>query len=263
MNKSSESGQFDESLARNSSFVFLLTVRTAASLASQMTAVAVGWQIYAITGSAFILGMVGLVQFLPMFILTLLIGHTADRFNRRSIILVCQAVEGMGLFILAAGSFSGWLNTEIILIVLTFLGAARAFEGPSMQAILPGIVPAKSFPRAAALSSSAFQTASIIGPALGGILYTFGPLTIYSIICLLYLTSCFLTSRIHLVLKHANKEPFSYMALFGGIHFIFNRPVILGAISLDLFAVLLGGATALLPIYARDILSTGPWGLGF
>ena len=261
MNKSSKALS-DKSLLNNRSFGFFLTVRTASTLASQMAAVAVGWQIYAMTGSAFILGMVGLVQFLPMFVLTLLIGHTADRFNKRSIIFVCQVVEGIGLFILAAGSFSGWINTEIILIVLAFLGAARAFEGPSMNALLPGIVPAEKFPRAAALSASAFQAASIIGPALGGIFYTFGAVIVYSVICLLYFISCFLTSRIHQILKQEAKEPFSFKSLFGGIHFIINRPVILGAISLDLFAVLLGGATALLPIYARDILLTGPWGLG-
>jgi MFS family permease len=208
------------------------------------------------------LGLVGLAQFMPMFLLTLVVGHVADRYDRRSIARICQAVEGLAAGVLALGSFSGWQSKWSILIIIFIVGGGRAFEGPSLQALLPGLVPIKLFPRAAAWSTSAMQTATIVGPALGGFLYVAGPAVVYAAAGVLFLAASVFIALIRIERMPSKHEPVSIRSLFAGISFIRSRKEILGAISLDLFAVLLGGATALLPIYARDILVTGPWGLG-
>jgi len=225
--------------------------------------VAEGWQIYALTRSAFYLGMVGLVQFLPMVLLTLVVGHVADRYNRRLIITICQVIEGAGVLVLAAGSHAGWLNKESILLIMFLLGAVRAFEGPTLQALMPNLVAGDLFPRAAAWVASVTQSAVMIGPALGGFLYVYGPTTVYSIIGLLFLSASLLILLLHYEPNAGVRHQFDLKSLFAGIAFIRSKPEILGAISLDLFAVLLGGATALLPVYAREILFVGPLGLGF
>ena len=243
-------------------FKLFLCARAATFMAFQMLGVAVGWQIYALTGSAMYLGLVGLAQFMPMFLLTLVVGHVADRYDRRSIARICQTVEGLAAGVLALGSFSGWQSEWSILIIICIVGAGRAFEGPSLQALLPGLVPIKLFPRAAAWSTSAMQTATIVGPALGGFLYVAGPAVVYATAGVLFLAASFFIALIRIERIPSKHEPVSIRSLFAGISFIRSRKEILGAISLDLFAVLLGGATALLPIYARDILMTGPWGLG-
>ena len=243
-------------------FKLFLCARAATFMAFQMLGVAVGWQIYALTGSAMYLGLVGLAQFLPMFLLTLVVGHVADRYDRRSIARICQTVEGLASGVLALGSFSGWQSEWSILIIICIVGAGRAFEGPSLQALLPGLVPIKLFPRAAAWSTSAMQTATIVGPALGGFLYVAGPAVVYATAGVLFLAASVFIALIRIERMPSKHEPVSIRSLFAGISFIRSRKEILGAISLDLFAVLLGGATALLPIYARDILMTGPWGLG-
>ena len=227
-----------------------------------MLAVAVGWQIYALTSSPFYLGLVGLAQFLPMFILTLIVGHVADRYDRRLIIRLCQLVEGAGVIVLALGSYSGWLNKESILIVVFVVGAARAFESPTLQTLVPNLVTPQVFPRAAALSASSVQTATIMGPALGGLIYTAGPTIAYSTVAAMFLAASLFISSIKIETKPVRRDPVSVKSVFAGISFIRSKPAVLGAISLDLFAVLLGGATALLPIYAREILVVGPWGLG-
>jgi MFS family permease len=227
-----------------------------------MQGVAVGWQVYALTGSAFYLGLVGLAQFLPMFLLTLVAGHTADRYDRRMIARSCQLVEGLAAGALALCTFAGWQSKESILAIIFVVGAARAFEVPTMQTLVPGLVPDLLIPRAFAWSASALQTANIAGPALGGLLYGVGPTAAYTIASILFFMASFFIGLIHLECASSRREPVSVGSLFAGIAFIRSRPAILGAISLDLFAVLLGGATALLPIYARDILLTGPWGLG-
>jgi len=231
-------------------------------LAFQMQGVAVGWNIYALTGSAIYLGLVGLAQFLPMFILTLAVGHVADRYNRRFIARLCQIIEGLAAGTLAWGSLGGWQSKESILIIMFVVGAVHAFEGPTMQALLPELVPPRLIPRAAAWSASAMQTASILGPAVGGLLYAAGPTAVYAIACLLFLFANAFLAFIRHKSPSIKGEPSSIQSLLAGIAFIRGNPIILGAISLDLFAVLLGGSTALLPIYARDILHTGPWGLG-
>jgi MFS family permease len=234
----------------------------ATAIAFQMQGVAVGWQIYHLTGSAWYLGLVGLAQFLPMFLLTLAVGHVADRYDRRRVVRICQVVEGGAAGLLALGSAIGWLNKESILAIVLVAGTARAFEGPTMQALLPGLVPVFLIPRAAAWAASASQTATILGPALGGFLYAAGPSVVYAAAGFLFLAAGTFISLIRIESAPAGREPVTLQSLFAGIAFISSRPALLGAISLDLFAVLLGGATALLPIYARDILATGPWGLG-
>lgn len=246
----------------NKPLVLFLLARVSSSVAFQMLGVAVGWQMYAITGSAWYLGLVGLAQFLPMFLLTLAVGHVADRYDRRAVARTCQTIEGAAAVLLAFGSYSGWLNRESMLAIMCVVGAARAFEYPTMHALVPNVVPADFLSRAVAWSASANQTATIIGPAIGGLLYAVSVTTVYSTVAALFLGSSIFIYLIRIERTPPKREPISIKSLFAGITYINNNPVILGAISLDLFAVLLGGATALLPVYARDILVTGPWGLG-
>ncbi len=239
-----------------------MTARGFSALAYQMLAVAVGWQMYALTGSAFYLGLVGLVQFLPMIVLTLVSGHVADRYNRKMIISVSQVVAGLGVLLLVLGNYSGWISKESILVFIFIIGIANSFQGPSMQALLPNVVSRDAFPRAAALMASVWQFAVIVGPGLGGILYAFGPTAVYAITG----ASLFLSSAVILFVSVANGEVKaeyrSLKTVFAGVSYIRSKPAILGAISLDLFAVLFGGATALLPVYASTILNIGPFGLG-
>jgi MFS family permease len=251
-----------DTLLSNRPFLLFWTARVFSAIAFQVSAVAVGWQVYALTGSAFNLGMLGLVQFLPMVVLTLAAGHAADRYDRRAIVRTCQAVMGCSALMLAMGNVYGWLHIAGIFSAVAVIGAARSFEHPTMSALLPGLVPDSLLPKAAALSSSAIQTAFIIGPALGGFLYAAGPAAAYSMAALLFLSASLLTSFIRFDRVPPRWNSRDFRSLFSGIAFIRSRPEILGAISLDLFAVLFGGATALLPIFARDILHTGPWGLG-
>ena len=250
------------SILQQRPFVRFLCGRLATMIAFQMQGVAVGWQVYALTDSALFLGLVGLAQFLPMFLLTLVVGHVADRYDRRTIARICQVTEGIAAGVLAWGSHSGRLGSDGILIIMFVVGAVRAFEGPAMHALMPGLVPARLIPRAAALSASAMQTAVILGPALGGLLYAAGPTTVYAAVAILFFAAAVFLTLIRIVRAPVKREPASLDMLFAGISFIRSRPDILGAISLDLFAVLLGGATALLPVYARDILFVGPSGLG-
>jgi MFS family permease len=250
------------SLLQHPSFARFWCARIITSLAYQILGVAVGWQMYDITGSAWYLGLVGLAQFLPLFLLTLVVGQVADRYDRRTIAALCQLVQGLAACALAAASFSGWQTKESILAIVLAAGTARAFEMPTMQALLPGLVPAAFIPRAITWSASANQTATIAGPALGGLLYALGADTVYVTSGMLFFAAGLFMGLIRSERPAPSREPATLRSVFAGIEFIRSRPEILGAISLDLFAVLLGGATALLPAYARDILFTGPWGLG-
>jgi MFS family permease len=244
------------------SLTLFLCARVASILAYAMIAVAVGWQIYGLTGSAFFLGLVGLAQFLPQFLLTLAVGFTADRFDRRTIIRICQILEAAGALALALGSRGGWIGSRGILAAVFLIGAARAFEGPTMQALMPHLVEPARFPRAAALSAAAAEGAFIAGPALGGFLYAAGSTVVYLLAGALFLTAAALLSVVRGTVQGGRREPIRLASIFDGLSFIRRQPVILGAISLDMFAVLLGGATALLPIYAKTILNVGPGGLG-
>ncbi|HVN25034.1 MAG TPA: MFS transporter [Syntrophorhabdales bacterium] len=260
--KAVDTAQRTESLLHNRPLLLFWLARVSTTVAYQMLAVAVGWQIYALTRSPFYLGLVGLAQFLPMLLLTLLVGHVADRYDRRRILRTCQLIEGLGVVALAASNYAGWTNEKTILAIVLVLGAARAFELPTLHALLPNLVSTDFLPRAVALSTSSGQTAVIVGPALGGLLYALHPTLAYGTVAALFLAASLFVSLIRAGRKRQHREPVTLQSLFAGIAFIRSRPAILGAISLDLFAVLLGGATALLPVYAREILVIGPWGLG-
>lgn len=247
---------------RSKSLLFFLTARIFITISFQMLAVAVGWQIYSLTHSAFYLGLVGLVQFLPMLMLTLVVGYTADRYDRRLIICISEVIGGIGILFLAYESYTGSITKYGILTVIFFIAAAYAFQGPPMQALLPNIVSKDEFPRAAALLASASQLAVIVGPALGGVFYALGAEAVYGISGFLSLMAAALIYFISINQTGTKSEPVSMQSIFAGISFIKSKPIILGAISLDLFAVLFGGATALLPVYAGSILKTGPAGLG-
>jgi MFS family permease len=249
-------------LLKNKSLRLLMVARVSTNFAYQMITVAIGWQMYSLTHSAFYLGLIGLVQFLPMLFLSLFVGHISDRYDRRIIITLSQIIQSIFILILTSGNFSGWITKESFLIIIFFIAVAHSFEGPPMQALLPNIVSKDIFPRASALMSSVSEFAVIIGPAFGGILYAFGPTLVYAITGALYLISGFLISQISIRKEEFKPAPANLKSLFAGISFIKSRPIILGAISLDLFAVLFGGATALLPIYASNILMIGSFGLG-
>ncbi len=250
------------SVFREPSYVRFWFARICSTVAFQVSAVAVGWQIYELTHSTFALGMVGLVQFLPMLLLTLVVGHVADRFSRKTIISICQTLEGSILALLAISSHFHWLHPVGIYGAVVGIGAARAFESPSTQAMVPGLVEEPQVAQAIAWSASANQTAAIVGPAMGGLLYALGAPVPYGLAAVLFGSAAVLSSGIVPKRRPPGKGPVTANSIFSGIHYILERKKILGAISLDLFVVLLGGATALLPAYARDILHTGPWGLG-
>ncbi|WP_202556059.1 MFS transporter [Paenibacillus silvestris] len=237
--------------------------RMLSSIAFQMLSVAIGWQMYELTHDAFSLGLVGLAQFLPMVLLTLVVGHFADRYDRRYIVFICQIVEAAMALLLLLGSLTDSLGQHHILIMAAVLGACRAFEGPSSSALLPQLVPKEFLQQAISWNTSVGQLSQILGPSMGGLLYWAGATLVYTVASLALLTAGILTFFIRSKPIARKSEPVSVRSLFSGIMFVYRQPIILGTISLDLFAVLLGGATALLPIFALDILHTGPWGLGF
>lgn len=228
----------------------------------QMLTVAIGWNLYQLTGNVLDLGLVGLVEFAPRVLFMLHTGHVADRYDRRKIAALCQAAQALIALALFIGSSTDSVTREMIFILAFALGASRSFEMPATQALLPGIVPTSLFPRAVASAQSAQQSATIIAPALGGFLYAFGSSWVYGPTVLLYVVACTLMLSLPARQTALNKGKATLDSLMAGIRFIRSRPDVLGAISLDLFAVLLGGATALLPVFAKDILLTGPWGLG-
>ncbi len=250
------------SLLAHRSFVRFWIARLTGGFANQMQAVAVGWQVYTLTGSALDLGLVGLAQFLPSVALLLVVGHVADRYDRRRIVGLCQLVEGAAAVTLAALSATGTISEHAIFALVAVVGAARAFTIPTQQTLLPALVPAALLPRAVATNSTAGQTAIVLGPALGGFLYVGGPATVYGLCAALFVVASILTASLRVERRERRREPLTRATLFAGIAYVRRRRELLGAISLDLFAVLLGGASALLPIYAHDILNTGPWGLG-
>jgi MFS family permease len=251
-----------ESILRHRPFVLYWSARTCASMGYQMLGVAVAWQMYALTGSAFDLGLVGLVQFLPAAAFMLVAGQVADRYDRRRLLRICQAVEGLAAAALAAGSMAGWVSKEFILVTVFVFGVGRAFEAPTQQTLLPNVVSGLLFPRAVAASASTTQLATITGPAIGGILYIFGATVPYLTCFALYLGSVILLSFMRIEPFAASRTPINLAAFFAGISYIRRNPIVLGVISLDLFAVLLGGTTALLPIFADDVFHTGSQGLG-
>jgi len=251
-----------DSILHHRPFAHFFLSRVCGSLANQMQTVAVSWQVYEMTGSALDLGLVGLAQFFPLVALMLVAGQVADRYDRKTVICISQVVDGVAMGILALGTAGGWLTRDVILAIVVMFGAARVFQQPTQQSLLPLLVPSALLSRAVAASSSSNQIATIVGPAIGGILLAVSIPLVYVLCALLYFVAAFLSIMIKVERAARSREPVTFNTLFAGIGFIRRRPVILGSITLDLFAVVLGGATALLPIYAKDIFETGPAGLG-
>ncbi len=251
---------FSELLAQRQFMRFWLA-RIFGVSAHQMLMLAISWHMYELTGSAWDLGLVGLFQFLPALVMALPAGHVIDRLHRGRIFATCMLVLALVAVVLGMATWQAQASRELIFVVAWVLGLTRAFQMPAQQAITPQLVPKHLFQRAIALSSTGVEVSVIGGPAIGGVLYLSGALTVYSVCAVLFTLSMLLTLwvRYEHVVRH---NSLSWQSLFAGVAFVWERKVLLGAISLDLFAVLLGGATALLPIFARDILHVGPDGLG-
>ena len=250
------------SLRHHRPFALYWMSRVSSTIALQMQAVAVAWQMYDITHNPLDLGLVGLTQFIPAALFVLVAGHVADRYDRRMIVRICQMTSGLATAVLAIGTAGGWMTRESLLAVVFVTGSARAFEQTTLTTLLPGIVPLSLLSRATAAGASATQIAVIGGPAMGGLLYAVSPILVYALCCTLYLISSMLIGNVKVERNATSREPISLAVLFAGFRYIRHNPVILGIISLDLFAVILGGVYALLPVFARDIFHAGPWGLG-
>jgi MFS family permease len=249
-------------LRDNRSFTYYWMLTGCRSSADQIMTVALGWRMYELTGQALDLGLIGLVQFIPALLLALPAGHIVDRHSRRMILRICLAVDATAAGLLVFGSTTGLVGVPGLFLAAALLGMARAFEWPATSALLAGLVPRAAYPQAVAWNTSVRQVATITGPALGGVLYGFGPTAAFATCAAAWAAAlCCALALPKAAQLRPNEKP-TLTAMLAGIGFIWRRKEILGAISLDLFAVLLGGATALLPIYARDILSAGPLGLG-
>ncbi|WP_377297360.1 MFS transporter [Rhizobium sp. SGZ-381] len=248
---------------RHSSYVRFFFCRFLAAFATQIVSVSVGWQMYDVTGNALYLGLIGLFQFLPSLLLILVTGSVADRYNRRAIVAVCLMLAALCtaalLFLTVTHSFSPWPVFGILIV----FGIERAFMGPAVQSLAPNLVPEKDLPNAIAWNSSSWQTASILGPVAGGLLYGASAVAAYSVALAFMLGAAVLIVSIPKPSQRtATSKAVSWTTILAGFRFISSEKVVLGAISLDLFAVLLGGAVALMPVFARDVLELGPWGLG-
>ncbi len=243
-------------------YVLFWLARLASTMGYQMLALVIGWKLYEITGSAFDLGLVGLIQFVPQVIFTLLIGHIADRYDRRLIVRGAHAVYALAAAAITAGLLAGVLSRDLLFACVFMIGCARAFEMPTAHALAPTLVPQPLVSRAIAAWSSANQVAVICGPALGGLLYTVSPILVGALCVVFFIASITLISSFKAKNPPPNREPPTLASVFAGYHYIRTRHRLLGIITLDLFVVVLGGATALLPIYAKDILAVGPVGLG-
>jgi MFS family permease len=248
--------------AGNRAFTRFWTAEIATVLAYQMMVVAIGWQIYDLTGSALDLGLIGLAHFGAQILCSLPAGHVADRYDRRRVALVCQLVQCSAAIVLALGSRAGWLTSSVAYALVFAIGTATTFQSPALRAMLPGLVADHMLSRAVAWSNTTKKIAVIVGPALGGAFYLAGPAIVYATSAASFLVAGAVILGIGRRPPAGPQEPPTLASMLAGFAFIRSHPVILGAISLDLFATLVGGVTALLPIYARDILATGPEGLG-
>jgi MFS family permease len=249
-------------LMQQRAFVRLWFARLAGTTANQMLMVAVGWQMYDLTGSAWDLGLIGLYQFAPALLLTLWAGHLADRLHRGRIVACCLAVLCAAALVLMDAAHGHWASRELLLGVSLVLGSVRVFQMTAQQALTPVLVPRPLLQRAMAFSSAGAQISIIGGPALGGLIFIAGADKVYAVGAALLAIGCVLILRLRYDHVPPPREAVSLRMLLAGVQFIWQRKVVLGAVSLDLFATLLGGATALLPMYARDILHVGPQGLG-
>ncbi|CAN7595286.1 MFS transporter [Rhizobium leguminosarum] len=247
---------------RHSSYTRFFFARFLLSFSQQIVSVAVGWQMYDQTGSAIYLGLIGLVQFLPSLLLILVTGSVADRYNRRAIAALCSLVSALCTLALLVMTVMGTFTPLPVFAVLLIFGVERAFMSPAVQSLAPNLVPEQALSNAIAWNSSSWQLAAITGPVLGGLLYGVSASTAYTVAVIFSVLGAALLYMIPKPEQKTAGETKSWAMILGGFSFIRAEKVVLGAISLDLFAVLLGGATALMPIFARDILTLGPWGLG-
>jgi MFS family permease len=245
-------------------FNYFQSARMLVVMAQEMQSVAVGWQVYEITRRPLALGLVGLAQFLPGILLFLVSGQAADRFDRRKLLTICYGGIALCSGLLLRATLAGVHSVYSIYLVIVLLGVVRSFNGPASRALLPQLVPEEHFPNAVAWGATFFQTATIVGPALGGIIYAVfrGPATVYATAMVVSIAALVLTLRIKPRAITRRREPVNLKSVLAGLRYTWRQKLILGSISLDLFAVLLAGAVALLPVYAREILKVGPWGLG-
>jgi MFS family permease len=253
------------SVLRYRDYAVYAVARFCASLAWEMLSVAVGWQVYQLTRNPLYLGFLGLAQFLPFVLLVLPAGHVADRADRRLILVAAYSIQGVCAFGLLLFTLMGATQVWPVFVAMTLFGVARAFSMPASQSMTPNLVPPEAFPKAVAFNSVLLEIAIIAGPSLGGLLYLLGPQVVYGVGLGMVVLVVALVSSIRPVraaLSSDSPEEPVAADLLGGLRFVLHRPVVLGAISLDLFAVLFGGATALLPAFASDILQIGPVGLG-
>ncbi len=249
-------------LLKQRPFVLFWLARLSATMGYHMMAITIGWQVYELTNSALDLGLIGLIQFIPSVLLTLLIGHTADRYDRRMIVRGAQSIYVLVAVILTFAFSTGALTRELLFGAVFLIGCARAFEMPTAHTLASTLVPVPMISRAIAAWTSANQTAAICGPALGGLLYTISPVIVTVVCFVFFATSITLISFVQIKSPPAKREPATFASVMAGFEYVWTRPRLLGVITLDLFVMLLAGTTALLPIFARDILEVGPIGLG-
>ena len=249
-------------LLQQTSFMRMWSARLLGTAGTQMLMVAVGWQMYDLTGSAWDLGLVGLYQFLPALLLTLVAGHVADQFHRARIVASCLLMQMAVGLVLLLSTHEAWVSRGLLLGLSVVLGMGRAFQMPAQQALTPMLVPPVMLPRAMAFSSAGTQAAIIGGPALGGLIFVAGASAVYAVCVALFALGSLLVFLVRYQRVAAARAPVTLDTVLAGVRFIWAQKPVLGAVSLDLFAVLLGGAVALLPIFAKDILHVGPWGLG-
>jgi MFS family permease len=248
---------------RHADFRRFLAARALTMFGAEMLTVAVGYQVYQLTHNPLDLGLIGLSQFLPFVVLVLPAGEAADHFDRRRIVTACYAIYAACAALLVVFTSLGLSSAAPVFAVMSLLGVARAFSMPTSQALVPNLVPLSDFGNAVAINSSTTQVAAIAGPAVGGLVFLAGPAAVYAVVCVLSIVSTVLMAGMRAGGRSGRaREPMTLSSVLSGITFVRGRSVVLGSISLDLFAVLFGGATALLPVYASDILAVGPTGLG-
>ena len=256
------SGSSEASLLKQKPFVLFWLARLSATMGYHMLAITIGWQMYELTNSALDLGLIGLIQFIPSVVLTLLIGHAADRYDRRMIVRGAQSIYVVASIMIAIALMAGMLTRDLLFVAVFMIGCARAFEMPTAHTLASTLVPVSMISRAIAAWTSANQTAVICGPALGGLIYTISPVLV-SVLCLaFFVTSITLISFVQVKGPPAKRDPPTFASVLAGFEYVWTRPRLLGVITLDLFVMVLAGATALLPVFARDILQVGPIGLG-
>lgn len=250
------------SLIQQRPFVLFWLSRVTSTIGYQMLTLMIGWQLYELTNSAFDLGLIGLIQFVPAVVLTLLIGHAADRYDRRLIVRGAQALYALTALVIVAALLAHTLNRDLLFVAVFLMGCGRAFELPTAHATVPALVPTPLLARAVASWTSANQVAVICGPALGGLIYALSPLAVGCVCFAFFAGAIVCVTLVHIDRPVAPREPPTFSSVFAGFSYIRERRRLLGVITLDVAVVLLGGATALLPIFARDILAVGPVGLG-